>query len=669
MYGLLYYFLIFSVITPLLAGRFLNKPTVITLVILNLICSTFCSIFIFIEVVYKGFTCNLYIYEWINFNICPINIGFVFDPLSTYMLLIITFISLNVHIFAIDYMYQDEKFYKFLSYLSLFTFFMAFMVASPNVVQFFVGWEGIGLCSYLLINFWYFRPEANRSAMKAIIINKIGDLGLYLFMIFCVFFYRSFDFYVIFNVIPFDTTSIYIQIFGLKFTKIDILSIFLAIAAIGKSSQLILHSWLPDAMEGPTPVSALLHSATMVTAGIFLLIRCSFIIDNSIYALNILAVIGILTSIISSIMAMSQFDIKKSIAYSTTGQLAYMLTGCGFSSYVLSFQHLIDHAFFKAVLFLAAGSVIHSKFQGYQDIREFGKILKGMPITYICFMISSLSLLGFPLTSGFYSKEAIIESIFLRTQFEQIIALLSAVSVAFTAYYSFQLIKLVFFSNNKKNHSSSFKESSILTTIPIVLLTLCGIYFGFLNNNIFSSDTNFFRESIFVNDTYTENSFFFDSIAWNIFVNLPIYFALIFIFISIYIYDVLVNLNIFKLSFNLTNRKFFFDAILFISFIIIFVTFFYIKLFKLFDRFILELSGPMLFQKLLYKFSYKINKNQNADISNYIFNTIFFILVFFILMIFYWLMKNSVYPYNELFPFSLALIFFIFIYEFFDDDE
>jgi proton-translocating NADH-quinone oxidoreductase chain L len=415
--------------------------------------------------------------------------------------------------FAMDYMYNDEKFYKFLSYLSLFTFFMAFMVTSPNIVQFFVGWEGIGLCSYLLINFWYFRPEANRSAMKAIIINKIGDTGLYIFMIFCVFFYKSFDFYVIFNIAFLDTTSIYIEVFGIKFTKLDILSVALVIAAIGKSSQLILHSWLPDAMEGPTPVSALLHSATMVTAGIFLLIRCSSIIDNSIYALNILAIVGIITSIVSSIMAMSQFDIKKSIAYSTTGQLAYMLTGCGFSSYVVSFQHLIDHAFFKAVLFLAAGSVIHSKLQGYQDIREFGKILKGMPITYMCFLISSLSLLGFPLTSGFYSKEAIIESIFLRTEFEQIISVLSAVSVAFTAYYSFQLIKLVFFSNNKKNFSEPFKESSFFITTPIVVLTLCGIYFGYLNNNIFSSDTNFFRESIFINDNYTENSFFFDNIT------------------------------------------------------------------------------------------------------------------------------------------------------------
>jgi NADH-quinone oxidoreductase subunit L len=349
--------------------------------------------------------------------------------------------------------------------------------------------------------------------MKAIIMNRIGDVGLYLFIIFSYFFYRTFDFYVIFNLVAFDNTLIYIDILNYKFTKLDILSLCLAIAAIGKSSQLILHSWLPDAMEGPTPVSALLHSATMVTAGIFLLIRCSFIIENSPTTLNILSILGIITSIISSIMAMSQFDIKKSIAYSTTGQLAYMLTACGFSAYTNAFQHLIDHAFFKAVLFLAAGSVIHSKLQGYQDVREFGKALKTMPITYICFLISTLSLLGLSLTSGFYSKEAIIETIFLRTQFDQIISILSAVSVAFTAFYSFQLIKLVFINNNKEVHSGQFRESSYLTLTPIVLLTLGGLYFGYFQNNIFSSDTNFFRESICSNDTFTENPFFFDNIT------------------------------------------------------------------------------------------------------------------------------------------------------------
>lgn len=266
-------------------------------------------------------------------------------------------------------------------------------------------------------------------------------------------------------------------------------------------------------MEGPTPVSALLHSATMVTAGVFLLVRCSFIIENSNCALNILSIIGIVTSIFSSIMAMSQFDIKKSIAYSTTGQLAYMFMACGFSAYANAFQHLIDHAFFKAVLFLAAGSVIHSKVENFQDVREFGRVIKSMPITYICFLISTLSLLGFSLTSGFYSKESIIESIFLRTHVDQLISIFSSVSVAFSAYYSIQLIKLVFFSSAKRNYDYSFKESSAFILLPIMFLTLCGLYFGYFQNNLFASDTNFFRESLFINDNYTENSFYFDNIA------------------------------------------------------------------------------------------------------------------------------------------------------------
>ena len=242
--------------------------------------------------------------------------------------------------------------------------------------------------------------------------------------------------------------------------KIDILAISLVIAAIGKSAQLGLHSWLPDAMEGPTPVSALLHSATMVTAGIFLIIRCSFIIENSILALKILSFVGIFTSVFSSIIAMGQYDIKKSIAYSTTGQLAYMLGSCGASQYYDAFQHLINHAFFKAVLFLTAGAIIHSSVNGVQDIRDLGKFLFKSPVILVCFLISSLSLMGVSGTSGFYSKESIIESFFLKDNFDAFLSSLSAASVALSAYYSLQLFLLIFLDNDKSLLKNYNIESS-----------------------------------------------------------------------------------------------------------------------------------------------------------------------------------------------------------------
>jgi NADH:ubiquinone oxidoreductase subunit 5 (subunit L)/multisubunit Na+/H+ antiporter MnhA subunit len=288
--------------------------------------------------------------------------------------------------------------------------------------------------------------------------NKFGDMFFYMFMVLSYSFYKTFDFYLLFSLVGADVTTT--DLIFLNINKIDILAISLVIAAIGKSAQLGLHSWLPDAMEGPTPVSALLHSATMVTAGIFLIIRCSFIIENSILALKILSFVGIFTSVFSSIIAMGQYDIKKSIAYSTTGQLAYMLGSCGASQYYDAFQHLINHAFFKAVLFLTAGAIIHSSVNGVQDIRDLGKFLFKSPVILVCFLISSLSLMGVSGTSGFYSKESIIESFFLKDNFDAFLSSLSAASVALSAYYSLQLFLLIFLDNDKSLLKNYNIESS-----------------------------------------------------------------------------------------------------------------------------------------------------------------------------------------------------------------
>lgn len=327
------------------------------------------------------------------------------------MILVVSYVSFCVHLFSAEYMFRDAGLVRFMSLISLFTFFMLFLVSSDNFIQMFVGWEGVGICSFLLISFWFNRVKAVKAALKALVYNRVGDAGFIVGMLFIYKYFKTFDFCVIEILSHFMQDARFLHRLGtleINISIFDLISFFLLFGVVGKSAQIGLHAWLPDAMEGPTPVSALIHAATMVTAGIFAVLRFSFIFERSSFALFMMTMIGGITVFFGSIVSLTQFDVKKIIAYSTTSQLGYMLFACGVSNYTGAAFHLFNHAFIKALLFLAAGVVIH-RLSGEQDLRKMGGLNNLMPLTYMYFLVGSLSLAGFPFFSGFYSKDLILE--------------------------------------------------------------------------------------------------------------------------------------------------------------------------------------------------------------------------------------------------------------------
>ena len=433
-----------------------------------------------ILVFWRGIQNNIYgnykIFEWISSGNFIANWSINIDPLSSVMLVVVTFVSALVHVYSIGYMSHDPHKPRFMSYLSLFTFSMLSLVVSDNFLQLFFGWEGVGLCSYLLIGFWYKKETANNAAIKAFIVNRIGDFGLAIAIFLIFFFYGTINFEEVFQ-----ATSTLIEkklvFFGVETSLITLICIFLFIGAMGKSAQFLLHTWLPDAMEGPTPVSALIHAATMVTAGVFLVVRCSPIFEYSQFALNLVAIVGMVTAIFAASVALVQNDIKKIVAYSTCSQLGYMFFAAGIGAYHVAMFHLFTHAFFKALLFLGAGSVIHA-FKDEQDIRNMGGIGKKLPYTYAFMLIGTLALTGFPFLSGFYSKDAIIEFAYLaNTPLGNYAASVGILTAFFTSIYSWRLFFKVFHGpyNNKKILINETHESPIVMLLPLVFLSIGAI--------------------------------------------------------------------------------------------------------------------------------------------------------------------------------------------------
>ena len=457
-----------------------------------------------ILVFWRGIQNNIYgnykIFEWISSGDFIANWSINIDPLSSVMLVVVTFVSALVHIYSIGYMSHDPHKPRFMSYLSLFTFSMLSLVVSDNFLQLFFGWEGVGLCSYLLIGFWYKKETANNAAIKAFIVNRIGDFGLAIAIFLIFFFYGTINFEEVFQ-----ATSTLIEkklvFFGVETSLITLICIFLFIGAMGKSAQFLLHTWLPDAMEGPTPVSALIHAATMVTAGVFLVVRCSPIFEYSQFALNLVAIVGMVTAIFAASVALVQNDIKKIVAYSTCSQLGYMFFAAGIGAYHVAMFHLFTHAFFKALLFLGAGSVIHA-FKDEQDIRNMGGIGKKLPYTYAFMLIGTLALTGFPFLSGFYSKDAIIEFAYLaNTPLGNYAASVGIFTAFFTSIYSWRLFFKVFHGpyNNKKILINETHESPIVMLLPLVFLSIGAIFSGYIFKNIFIGhySIDFWKASIF----------------------------------------------------------------------------------------------------------------------------------------------------------------------------
>ncbi len=409
------------------------------------------------------------VFDWIVFSGIDISFGFSIDPLTVIMMLVVTGVGFLIHLYSIGYMHDDDGFGRFFTYLNLFIFFMLLLVMGSNYLMMFIGWEGVGLCSYLLIGFWFKKDAYNDAAQKAFVMNRIGDLGFLIAMFFLLFQFGTLDFAAIEKLVPGITSHQ-----GL----ITTIALLLFIGAIGKSAQLPLYTWLPDAMAGPTPVSALIHAATMVTAGIYMIVRSNVLFAMSSVALQVILAIGVVTSVFAAIIGLKQNDIKKVLAYSTVSQLGLMFVALGLGAFTSGIFHLVTHAFFKALLFLGAGSVIHA-LHGEQDIRNMGGLKKLIPITYITFLLASLAISGFPLLSGFFSKDEILAHAF---QQNILIWIILSISSLLTAFYMFRLVYLTFHNSFRGTDETKhhIHESPWTMTVPLVILCALSVVGGVL---------------------------------------------------------------------------------------------------------------------------------------------------------------------------------------------
>ncbi|MEJ2514491.1 MAG: NADH-quinone oxidoreductase subunit L [Gammaproteobacteria bacterium] len=425
---------------------------------------------------------NEAIYTWAVSDGLRMEVGFLVDRLSALMMTVVTFVSLCVHVYTIGYMADDPGYQRFFSYISLFTFAMLMLVMANNFLQLFFGWEAVGLVSYLLIGFWFRRPAATHANFKAFLVNRVGDFGFLLGIAGVVFWFGSLDYATVFEAAPGLAGATVEILDGRPWSVMTLICVLLFIGAMGKSAQVPLHVWLPDSMEGPTPISALIHAATMVTAGIFMVARMSPLYELSDTALSVVLVIGATTAFFMGLLGLVQQDIKRVIAYSTLSQLGYMTVALGVSAYAAGIFHLTTHAFFKALLFLAAGSVIIGMHHE-QDMRRMGGLRRYMPVTYACALVGALALIGFPGFSGFFSKDAIIEAVHASGRAGSGYAYVCVLAGVFvTALYTFRMLFLVFhgterFDDHTREH---VKESPWVVTLPLVLLAVPSVVAGWL---------------------------------------------------------------------------------------------------------------------------------------------------------------------------------------------
>ena len=563
------------------------------------------------------------------------------------MLIVVTTVSLLVHIYSIGYMSHDHHKQRFFSYLSLFTFFMLVLVTGTNMLQTFVGWEGVGLCSYLLIGFWFHKKSANDAAIKAFIANRVGDLAFIIGMCGVYHLFGSLDYSVIFlNVDKVLDQKIIFCSFECSY--ITFICIALFIGCMGKSAQIGLHIWLPDAMEGPTPVSALIHAATMVTAGVFLVAKCSHLYEYSGVARNLIMIIGAITAVFGASIAVVQTDIKKIIAYSTCSQLGYMFFACGASMYTAGIFHLATHAFFKALLFLSAGSVIHAM-SDEQNIFKMGGLMKKIPFTFACFIIGSVAIAGLPPLSGFYSKDAILESAFAHGGFIGQFSYYAGIVAAFmTSFYSWRLISLVF---HGKSRASNYDfehahESPSIMLLPLCILAIGSTFAGYLGStflHILDPNSTFWSGAILV----LEHNNIYESMH-----HVPTYakimplalsaFAIGLAYLLYLKYDFILTVisKTFKKAKTILEQKYYFDQLYNVIFIrpTLRISTFCVQVF---DKRVIDLYIPTLCVKIACVISKLSSKIHSGKITLYIF-TIFA----FIILIFYYILLSSIHDIN-----------------------
>ncbi len=470
---------LFGFLFCFLFGKYFNdKVYEITTTSLLFICAVF-SWIIFFQYINNRETEIIFIINWITSGNFIVDWSIRLDTLTAVMFIVVTTVSVCVHLYSIGYMEEDPSKIRFMGYLSLFTFFMLVLVSSNNLLQMFFGWEGVGLASYLLIGFWHHKDSANKAAIKAFVVNRVGDFGYAIGIAGIFFVFGTINLDNIFDQVD-QFSAHQIEFLSLSFPTLDFLCFLLFIGAMGKSAQLGLHTWLPDAMEGPTPVSALIHAATMVTAGIFLVARMSPLYEFANFTNVFITFIGAATAIFAASIALTQNDIKRVIAYSTCSQLGYMFFAAGVGAYNASIFHLTTHAFFKALLFLSAGSVIHAMHHE-QDMRKMGGLFKKIPFTATMMWIGSLAIIGFPYLSGYYSKESILENAYYNSNgmayFAYIVGILTAL---LTAFYSWRLLFLTFHGDNRSDLKTyeHANESPFVMTIPLFILAIGSVFSG-----------------------------------------------------------------------------------------------------------------------------------------------------------------------------------------------
>ena len=619
-----YYILFLPLIGAFISGFIGNKigdkfSEIITSLLVSI--SALLSIYIFYQVVIENYEANLIIFKWINSGSLDVNWSIKIDAISAVMLVVVTLVSSLVHIYSIGYMSHDPHKPRFMAYLSLFTFAMLTLVTSDNFLQLFFGWEGVGLCSYFLIGFWFKKESANAAAIKAFLVNRVGDFGFALGIFLIFYFFGTVNYDEVFQQIT-QITDKKINFIGISINSVDLICLLLFIGAMGKSAQIFLHTWLPDAMEGPTPVSALIHAATMVTAGVFLVVRCSPIYEYSELALTVITIVGMSTAFFAATVALVQNDIKKIIAYSTCSQLGYMFFAAGVGAYNVAMFHLFTHAFFKALLFLGSGSVIHS-FKNEQDINQMGGVWKSLPYTYALMIIGTLALTGFPFLSGFYSKDAIIEFAYLKgTNVGYYAAGIGVFTAFLTSIYSWRLIFKTFHGsyNNNKIKIESMHESPLVMLLPLVILAIGAIASGYLFKNLFigyESSYQFWGQSIKFLEPLSQDH----PPSWFLFLT-P---SLVTLSIPLAFYLFVKNKNLVnqivetnKPLYIFLTKKWYFDElyeVLFVNSFKFLGKFFWKKI----DGSIIDRFGPDGISNLIKSLSVKAVKFQNGFIYQYAF--------------------------------------------------
>ena len=628
-----------------------------------LIISFFLSLFAFYEVGLMGSPVYIRVATWVSSEVLLINWGFLFDSLTVVMCIVVTFISSLVHLYSIEYMSHDPHLPRFMSYLSLFTFFMLILVTADNYIQMFLGWEGVGLCSFLLINFWFTRVQANKAAIKAMIINRIGDFCLVIGILLMYVNFKAVDYATIASLSPFFKTQT-VNFLNMDFYLLPLICIFLFLGAMGKSAQLGLHTWLPDAMEGPTPVSALIHAATMVTAGVFLIARSSFIYEYASEILNFVALLGAATAFFASSVGLVQNDLKRVIAYSTCSQLGYMVFSCGLSNYSAGIFHLANHAFFKALLFLGAGAVIHAV-NDEQDMRKMGGLKNLVPFTYSVMTIGSLALIGFPFLAGFYSKDLILELAYGKfSSVSHFSYFLGTFGAFLTAFYSTRLAALTFLvkPNGYKSVIGFAQETFSYIFVALCFLAIPSIFIGYLTKDmIVGVGSDFFGSSIYTNP---KTLHVFDAEFVEFFYKiLPVTLSLFGASLSFFLYNFQNNILVsLKTSFfgrkiyTFLNKKWFFDKIYNECVSQFFFKFGYSMSYKFIDRGTFEIIGPTGLSSVSLKTAHSLHKAQTGSLYHYALIILTFLSM---LLVFrhFWIVFGFIIDYRYLILIFITLFF------------